>query len=92
MHKFVIVNSMSAERTAIREAVIKMGLPIAVYIDAAKYCAQLKASKTHHFSQEVVECASIYLATKVDEQYRRIRGSLLDPVINRYSERRSLRP
>jgi len=65
----------SSFREVIKEVVIKLRLPIGVYIDATKYCSQLKDSKTHDFSTEVLEAASTYLATKVNEEYRRIRGN-----------------
>lgn len=72
---------MNIDEDTLKEAVIKLGLPISVYIDASKFCANMKASKTHHFAQEVIETASIYLATKVNEQYRRLRGSLFYPLL-----------
>ncbi len=67
---------MNDGRETIRESVIKLGLPIAVCIDATKFCAQLQSGKSHEFSPEVLEAASIYLATKVNEEYRRLRGSV----------------
>eukprot|EP00826_Nyctotherus_ovalis_P062911 TRINITY_DN9182_c0_g6_i1.p3 TRINITY_DN9182_c0_g6~~TRINITY_DN9182_c0_g6_i1.p3 ORF type:complete len:102 (+),score=1.83 TRINITY_DN9182_c0_g6_i1:29-334(+) len=77
-------------REVIKEVVIKLRLPIAVYIDATKYCSQLKESRTHSFSTEVLEVASTYLATKVNEEYRRIRGSFTH-FTYRYSQRCPLR-
>ena len=74
-------------REIIKEVVIKLKLPIGVYIDAAKYCGQLKESKTHSFSITAMEVSSIYLATKVNEEYRRIRGSF-SKFTFRYSQRR----
>ena len=68
--------NMKNVRDTIRESVIKLGLPIAVCIDATKYCAQMQSAKTHDFALEILECASIYLATKVNEEYRRLRGSV----------------
>lgn len=70
--KLIMDNSF---REVIKEVVIKLRLPIGVYIDATKYCTQLKDSKTHNFSTEVLEAASTYLSTKVNEEYRRIRGT-----------------
>jgi len=60
----------------LKEAVIKLKLPIGVYIDASKYSSQLQKSETNLFSNEVLESACIYLATKVNEQFRRIRGKV----------------
>ena len=82
----------ATSRDILKEAVIKLRLPIGVYIDATKYCAQMKNSKTHNFAAEVLESASVYLATKVNEQYRRIRGSLLAAFILRYPKRGALHP
>ena len=60
----------------LKECGVKLKLPVTVYMDALKYYTQAleELVKKGDFSLEVALSACFYLATKVNEENRRLRG------------------
>jgi hypothetical protein len=58
----------------IKEICIKLHLKIEIINDVYNYFEIFKKSSTHNFSEEVVIGACIYLSSKINEDFRRIRG------------------
>jgi hypothetical protein len=58
----------------IKEICIKLHIKIETINDVYKYYENFKKSTTHNFSDEVIIGSCIYLSSKINEDFRRIRG------------------
>jgi hypothetical protein len=64
---------MMKNKSFIKEICIKLNFRIEMSNDVLTYVEMFQNSQTHNFSSEVIICTCIYLSSKINEDFKRIR-------------------
>lgn len=68
---------MLNNKPLIKEVCVKLGLRIEMINDVFKYIHSFSKTKFTVFADEVIISTAIYLSSKINEDFRRIRGNQL---------------
>jgi hypothetical protein len=68
---------MINDKLLIKEICIKLNLKIEMINDVLLFVESFIKSKTHSFSEEVILGSCIYLSSKINEDFKRVRGIII---------------